>query len=475
MTSLQILVVDDEPAIRQILAASLGRAGHTVELAGGGQEALGRLAKGDIDLVLCDINMPDLSGIEVVRQARAAAIDATFIMITAYSSLDTAIEAMKAGAFDYMIKPLRTEEIVQRLVAGRRPARPAGREPHPAEPGRERRRGGVPARVGGDAGGRAPGEQGRARPTAPCSSPARAAPARASSRKLVHQRSERAAGPFIAVNCGAIPENLIESEFFGHVKGAFTGADRARKGLFLEADRGTLFLDEIGELPLALQVKLLHVLESKEVRPVGGEQARRTNARIVAATNRDLRRWRRRGQVPRGPVLPPQRLPDRGAAAARAQGGRRRAARLPARPHRQAAGHPPQALARSGCAGGAARLRLARQRARGRERAGPRRHPRRGRPHLARRPAGRSHAGDGASRRRCADRARRQPARPGAPLRAVGDSTCDRRGRRGSPCRRAQPRHRAVEPVSQARGRGCGHLGRARRRGRRRLARGAPS
>jgi two-component system response regulator AtoC len=107
--------------------------------------------------------------------------------------------------------------------------------------------------------------------------------------KLIHQRSERASGPFIPVNCGAIPENLIESEFFGHLKGAFTGADRARKGLFLEADRGTLFLDEIGELPLSLQVKLLHVLESKEVRPVGGEQVRRTNARIVAATNRDLR------------------------------------------------------------------------------------------------------------------------------------------------------------------------------------------
>jgi len=288
MTSLQILVVDDEPAIRQILAASLGRAGHAVELAGGGQEALGRLAKGDIDLVLCDINMPDLSGIEVVRQARAASIDATFIMITAYSSLDTAIEAMKAGAFDYMIKPLRTEEIVQRLVqvADLRGLRAENRilrslvasgdedafQPASAAMRAVERL--VSKVAPTDSTVLLTGESGTGKGVVA---------------KLVHQHSERAAGPFIPVNCGAIPENLIESEFFGHLKGAFTGADRARKGLFLEADRGTLFLDEIGELPLALQVKLLHVLESKEVRPVGGEQVRRTNARIVAATNRDLR------------------------------------------------------------------------------------------------------------------------------------------------------------------------------------------
>jgi two-component system response regulator AtoC len=288
VTSLQILVVDDEPAIRQILAASLGRAGHTVELAGGGQEALGRLAKGDIDLVLCDINMPDLSGIEVVRQARAASIDATFIMITAYSSLDTAIEAMKAGAFDYMIKPLRTEEIVQRLVqvADLRGLRAENRilrslvassdeeAFQPVSPAMRAVERLVSKVAPTDSTVLVTGESGTGKGVVA---------------KLIHQRSERAAGPFIPVNCGAIPENLIESEFFGHLKGAFTGADRARKGLFVEADRGTLFLDEIGELPLALQVKLLHVLESKEVRPVGGEQVRRTNARIVAATNRDLR------------------------------------------------------------------------------------------------------------------------------------------------------------------------------------------
>jgi two-component system response regulator AtoC len=288
MSSLQILVVDDEPAIRQILAASLGRAGHAVELAASGTEALKRLSKGDIDLSLCDINMPDMSGIEVVRQARAASIDTTFIMMTAYSSLDTAIEAMKAGASDYMIKPLRTEEVLQRLiqVADMRGLRAENRVLRELV-------------IGSD------------EDACPMVSPAmrnvdrlvnKVAPTdsivlvtgesgtgKGVVARRIHQRSPRASGPFIPVNCGAIPDNLIESEFFGHVKGAFTGADRARKGLFLEADGGTLFLDEIGELPLLLQVKLLHVLESREVRPVGGEQVRKVNARIVAATNCALR------------------------------------------------------------------------------------------------------------------------------------------------------------------------------------------
>jgi two-component system response regulator AtoC len=288
MSSLQILVIDDEPAIRQILAASLGRAGHAVELAAGGTEALKRLAKGDIDLALCDINMPDISGIEVVRQARASSIDTTFIMMTAYSSLDTAIEAMKAGAFDYMIKPLRTEEIVQRLVqvADLRGLRAENRVlrnlvigsdedacqmASPAMRGLERL---VQKVAPTDSIVLVTGESGTGKGVIA---------------RRIHQRSARASGPFIPVNCGAIPDNLLESEFFGHLKGAFTGADRARKGLFLEADGGTLFLDEIGELPLPLQVKLLHVLESRQVRPVGGEQVRDVNARIVAATNCDLR------------------------------------------------------------------------------------------------------------------------------------------------------------------------------------------
>jgi len=287
-SSLQILVIDDEPAIRQILAASMTRAGHSVEVAASGREALMRLAKGDVEAALCDINMPDLTGIEVVREARASGIDTTFIMMTAFSSVDTAIEAMKAGAIDYMIKPLRSEELVQRLkqVADLRGLRGENealrklvvgrRQDHcPAVSLAMKTLDRLVAKVAPtDSTVLITGESGTGKGV---------------TARAIHQSSQRANEPFIPVNCGAIPENLLESEFFGHTKGAFTGADRARKGLFLEADRGTIFLDEIGELPLELQVKLLHVLEAREIRPLGSEQVRKINVRIVAATNRDLR------------------------------------------------------------------------------------------------------------------------------------------------------------------------------------------
>jgi two-component system, NtrC family, response regulator AtoC len=286
--ALQILVVDDEPAIRQILTASMTRNGHSVEVAGSGREALMRLSKGDIEVALCDINMPDLTGIEVVREARAAGVDTTFIMMTAYSSVDTAIEAMKAGAFDYMIKPLRSEELVQRLlqIADMRGLRGENEALRKLVVGRSddhcpalsqgmRALDRLVAKVAPtDSTVLITGESGTGKGVIA---------------RAIHQQSQRANDPFIPVNCGAIPENLLESEFFGHTKGAFTGADRARKGLFLEADRGTIFLDEIGELPLDLQVKLLHVLEAKEIRPLGSEKVRKINVRIVAATNRDLR------------------------------------------------------------------------------------------------------------------------------------------------------------------------------------------
>jgi two-component system response regulator AtoC len=288
MSSLQVIVIDDEPAIRQILAASLSRAGHSVDVAASGHEALKRLLKGDIDVAVCDLNMPDLTGIEVIHQARAAGVDTTFLMMTAYSSVDTAIEAMKAGAFDYMIKPLRQEELAQRLLQvgelrGMREENFALRKlvfgpsedicaavsPVMREVDRL-----VSKVAPTDSTVLVTGESGTGKGVIA---------------RRIHQQSQRAGQPFIPVNCGAIPENLLESEFFGHTKGAFTGADKARKGLFLEADRGTIFLDEIGELPLGLQVKLLHVIEAKEIRPLGSEQVRKVNVRIIAATNRDLR------------------------------------------------------------------------------------------------------------------------------------------------------------------------------------------
>ncbi len=286
--ALQILVIDDEPAIRQILTATIARAGHAVEVASCGREALMRLAKGDVEVAVCDINMPDLTGIEVVREARAAGVDTTFVMMTAYSSVDTAIEAMKAGAVDYMIKPLRQAELMQRLeqiavLRGLRGENEAlrklvvGRRDDfcPAVSASMKALDRLVAKVAPtDSTVLITGESGTGKGV---------------TARAIHQQSQRANNPFIPVNCGAIPENLLESEFFGHTKGAFTGAERARKGLFLEADKGTIFLDEIGELPLELQVKLLHVLEAREVRPLGSEQARKIDVRIVAATNRDLK------------------------------------------------------------------------------------------------------------------------------------------------------------------------------------------
>jgi two-component system response regulator AtoC len=287
MTSLQLLIVDDEPAIRQVVAAHLRKAGYSVEQASDGETAMERLSRGDVDIALCDIKLPGLSGIELLRQARTANIDTAFIMMTAFASVDTAIEAIKAGAADYMIKPLNNDELLHRLAKVgdlrglraenrvlRRLVLGVNKEVFGFNSPAMREMEHMAAKV--------------ARTNSTVLITGESGTGKGVVARLIHQQSLRADGPFIPVNCGAIPENLVESEFFGHTRGAFTGADKARKGLFLEADSGTIFLDEIGELPLALQVKLLHVIEQKEVRPVGGEQTRPVEVRIIAATNRNL-------------------------------------------------------------------------------------------------------------------------------------------------------------------------------------------
>jgi two-component system, NtrC family, response regulator AtoC len=287
MKSMDIMVIDDEPAIRQILTAHLSRAGYNVLQASNGLNAFELLSKGDIDVAICDIKMPDINGIELVRRARSAGIDTSFIMMTAFASVDTAIEAIQAGAADYMIKPVRNEEVLHRLVkiADLRGLRAENRVLRSLVLGKKKDLFGfasAPMRdlerlidkvSPTDSTVLVTGESGTGKGVVA---------------RRIHQQSPRASEAFIPVNCGALPENLMESELFGHTKGAFTGADRARKGLFLEADKGTIFLDEIGELPLQLQVKLLHVIEEKSIRPVGSEQAKRADVRIVAATNRDL-------------------------------------------------------------------------------------------------------------------------------------------------------------------------------------------
>lgn len=287
MAVLQVLIIDDEAAIRQVLASQIESAGHQVAQADCAGKALQRLVHGDIDVAVCDLRLPDFDGIELIRRARAEGCETGFLMITAFSSVDTAIEAMKAGAFDYLVKPLRGEDVLRRieqigsmmglqaenrrlrnLVEGSDSEDYTARSVAMSEIERLISK---MARTDGTV--LITGESGTGKGFIA---------------KKIHEQSARTENPFLSVNCGAIPENLLESEFFGHLKGSFTGADRAKKGLFVEANGGTLFLDEIGELPLSLQVKLLHVLEEGAVRPVGSETSRRVDVRIIAATNRDI-------------------------------------------------------------------------------------------------------------------------------------------------------------------------------------------
>ena len=285
---MHVLIIDDELALRQIIAATVRRAGFSVDMASGVQEAAAKLVRGDVDLAICDIRMQDGDGVDLVRNMKNAGVQTAFIMVTAFASVQTAVEALRAGAMDYMVKPVDSEELLYRLrqvqtLLGLKAENVALRKFVSGE--RENSRfkfSSAPmmaverlaTRVAAiDNTVLITGESGTGKGVLA---------------RSIHDQSTRAGAPFIPVNCSAIPETLLESELFGHTKGAFTGAAQARKGLFAQADTGTLFLDEIGELPLHMQTKLLHVIEDKEIRPVGGEQFRRVDARIVVVTNRDL-------------------------------------------------------------------------------------------------------------------------------------------------------------------------------------------
>jgi two-component system response regulator AtoC len=295
MPSLQVLIIDDEPAIRQILSKVASDAGHSVTTAANGEEALTRLGKGDIDVALCDIRMPDITGVEVVEKARNQGIDTIFLMMTAFASVNTAIEAMRAGAYDYMMKPLRNEDLLNRLdqladVIHLKSENRVLRELVKSQSSEVRAMESPAMRV----------VERLVIKVSPTDSTVLITGASGTGKgviaQIIHQNSKRSNHSLIPVNCGAIPENLLESEFFGHTKGAFTGASKAKRGLFVEADQGTIFLDEIGELPLNLQVKLLHVIEDQNVRALGSEQARKINVRIIAATNKDLEKMVEAGQ-----------------------------------------------------------------------------------------------------------------------------------------------------------------------------------
>ena len=284
----QILIVDDDESIRRMLAAVLAREGFQTAMAASGEEGLALFRAQSPDIVLMDIRMPGISGIEAMSAMLELRPGATVILMTAYADLDTAVRAIKNGVFDFVIKPFDLAEIgllVNRAFQMREMRRQIGQLQQ--ELSQAYRFDRIVTRDPGM--------------LSLCESVARIASSNATvvihgesgvGKELLaaslHYNSPRAQKPFVKVNCGAIPEGLLESEFFGHEKGAFTGAVARRTGRFEHADGGTLFLDEIGELPLALQVKLLRVLQDREFERVGGDKTLRVDVRLVAATNRDL-------------------------------------------------------------------------------------------------------------------------------------------------------------------------------------------
>jgi len=283
---MHVLVIDDERAIREIIADACTRAGYSVDQAATCKDAAGKLVRGDVDIALCDIKLPDGDGVELVRSIKESRIETNFIMVTAFASMETAVEALRAGASDYIVKPANMEELLHRVqqVASMRGLREENRVL------RQFAKGDTPTyRFSSPSMQAVERLAGKVAPTeSTVLVTGESGTGKGVTARFIHENSRRADHLFLPVNCSAIPETLLESEFFGHTKGAFTGADKARKGLFLQADQGTLFLDEVGELPMHMQTKLLHAIEEKEIRAVGSEQPRKVDSRIIAATNRDL-------------------------------------------------------------------------------------------------------------------------------------------------------------------------------------------
>ena len=275
----RVLVVDDEPDIRELIDLTLSRMGLAAACAGSVAEARACLADGDFDLCLTDMRLPDGDGLEIVRFIAEQRAQMPVAVITAYGSTENAVAALKAGAFDYLAKPVGLDQLRALVKSALRvPDSEGGDDPLQSLIGESAAMDQVRALIEKLARSQAPiyvsGESGSGKELAA---------------RLVHARSARAAGPFVPVNCGAIPENLMESEFFGYRKGAFTGAESDREGFFQAANGGTLFLDEVADLPLAMQVKLLRVIQEKKVRKVGMAIEEPVDVRIICATHRNLK------------------------------------------------------------------------------------------------------------------------------------------------------------------------------------------
>ncbi|MEA3416031.1 MAG: sigma-54 dependent transcriptional regulator [Thermodesulfobacteriota bacterium] len=295
----KILVVDDEQHMLKLFQKILTRQGHEVRTAVSGTEAIALLEKNDFDLIFSDLVMPDLGGMDLLKKVKAGYSDITFIVITAHGSIESAVEAMKTGAFDYLTKPFRKDDILLAVSKAlkycelRNEVKRLREELKDKDEvkkiiGKSKAMQDVLKLVARVADSQATiliqGESGTGKELLA---------------RFIHNLSSRRDKPFIAVDCGVFSEHLLQSELFGHVKGAFTGAVKDKKGLFIAADKGTLFLDEIGTISQAMQLNLLRVLQEKEVRPVGGIASIVGDVRAVAATNTDLERAMNEGKFRR--------------------------------------------------------------------------------------------------------------------------------------------------------------------------------
>ncbi len=288
----RLLIIDDEDNMRHMLTMLLRKSGYRIDTAGNGLEALEKLSDGaPYDFILCDIKMPKMNGMEFLEAAGERLQGVTVIMMSAYGNIDTAVEAMKRGAYDYISKPFKSDEVLLAL----RKAEERERLKRENLRLKKRIRNIEDSYRFGNLIARSKSMQAAfqlAEKVAQYTTTVLITGESGTGKELVargiHFSSDRSQCPLIPVNCGGVPDNLLESEFFGHKKGAFTGADKNRKGLFEEAEGGTIFLDEVGELPATLQVKLLRVLQESEVRPVGDSKTRIVDVRVIAATAKNL-------------------------------------------------------------------------------------------------------------------------------------------------------------------------------------------
>jgi two-component system response regulator AtoC len=288
-----VLIIDDEENMRHMLSKMLIMDGYDVDTAGDGRDGMAKLAGNDFDFVLCDIKMPNMDGIEFLKACGREKHKATIIMMSAYGTIDLAVQAMQLGAYDFISKPFKSDEV--RLAIKKAQERDHLKQENVRlrkqlqRIEKQHRFGNSVAKSKAMQSVFAMASK-AAQYTTTVLITGESGTGKELIARAIHYDGPRSVQSMVPVNCGSIPENLLESELFGYVKGAFTGADSTKKGLFEEAHKGTIFLDEIGELPLTLQVKLLRVLQESEIRPVGSARSRKVDVRVIAATSRDLGR-----------------------------------------------------------------------------------------------------------------------------------------------------------------------------------------